>query len=177
MGGIFSFFNWAFGEGQNCYILILGLDASGKTTLLNRLKTNESAVTIPTIGFNSETIQYGRLKFTMMDIGGQSSIRGMWHHYFENCNAVVFVIDSADKDRISVVKEEIGKLLSHPMLKDIPFLFFANKQDLPNALSTNQIQSKLDFIKIRDREWKVVGSIATQGEGVDKGFDWLSKHV
>lgn len=177
MGGIFSFFDWAFGEGKTCYMLILGLDASGKTTLLNRLKTNENTVTIPTIGFNSETISYGRLKFTMMDIGGQAKLRNMWHHYFENCNAVVFVVDSNDQARMKEAKEEVWKLLKHPMLQDIPFLFFANKQDLPNALRTTAVQNKLDLLMIRGREYKIIGSCATEGRGIDEGFQWLSNNV
>lgn len=177
MGAFFSFFNWAFGEGETCYMLILGLDASGKTTLLNRLKTNENAVTIPTIGFNSETISYGRLTFTMMDIGGQAKLRKMWHHYFENCNAVVFVIDSNDQFRMNEAKEEVWKLLKHPTLQEIPFLFFANKQDLPNALDTAAIQNKLNLLQIRDREYKIIGSCATEGVGIDDGFQWLSNNV
>lgn len=177
MGAVFSFIDWAFGEGKKAYILILGLDASGKTTLLNRLKSNEGCVTIPTIGFNTETISYGRLTFTLFDIGGQQTFRNMWHHYFENCNAVVFVVDCNDTRRIPVVKQEIWKLLEHPMLQDIPFLFFANKQDLPNALRKDKLISQLELLKIRNREWKVAESTATEGYGIEDGFDWLSKNL
>ena len=131
--------------------MILGLDASGKTTLLNRLKSNEGCVTIPTIGFNTETISYGRLTFTLFDIGGQQTFRKMWHHYFENCNAVVFVVDCNDGKRFATVKDEIWKLLQDPQLQDIPFLFFANKQDLPNAVRRDALITRLDLLKIRNR--------------------------
>lgn len=177
MGAVFSFFDWAFGEGQKAYILILGLDASGKTTLLNRLKSNEGCVTIPTIGFNTEQIKYGRLTFTLFDIGGQQNFRKMWHHYFENCNAIVFVIDCNDGNRFATVKDEIWKLLRHPQLQDIPFLFFANKQDLPNAVRRDALITRLDLLKIREREWKVAESTATEGYGINEGFDWLSKNL
>lgn len=177
MGGVFSFFDWAFGEGKKAYLLILGLDASGKTTLLNRLKSNEGCVTIPTIGFNTETISYGRLSFTLFDIGGQKTFRNMWHHYFENCNGIVFVIDSNDSRRFQTVKEEIWKLLKHPMLNDIPFLFFANKQDLPNAVGKHTLIRNLDLLKIRGREWSVAESTVTEGYGIEEGFDWLSKNL
>lgn len=177
MGAIFSFVDWAFGEGKKAYILILGLDASGKTTLLNRLKCNEGCVTIPTIGFNTEQIVYGRLTFTLFDIGGQATFRKMWYHYFENCNGVVFVIDCNDGHRLGVVKEEIWKLLKHPLLRDIPFLFFANKQDLPNAIRKDALITRLDLLKIRNREWMMVESTATQGRGIEDGFDWLSKQL
>jgi ADP-ribosylation factor protein 1 len=175
MGSIFSFLEWAFSEGKSAYILILGLDSSGKTTLLTRLKTNQGVVTVPTIGFNTETIEYGRLKFTMFDIGGQTTIRKMWHHYFENCNAIVFVIDSSDRARIYEAKDEVWMLLNHPSLREIPFLFFANKQDLPNAYTVSNVVEQLELLKIRDREWKVSESTATQGLGIEEGFDWLSQ--
>jgi ADP-ribosylation factor protein 1 len=175
MGAMFSFMDWAMGGGKEAYILILGLDASGKTTLLNRLKSNEGATTVPTIGFNSETIKYGRLTFSMFDIGGQATFRKMWHHYFENCNAVVFVIDSLDKDRLWCAKDEIDTLLAHPFLNNIPFLFFANKQDLPRALTGDQLTSKLGLLRIRGRQWKMCESVATAGDGITEGFDWLSK--
>jgi len=177
MGAVFSFFHWAFGEGRRAYILILGLDASGKTTLLNRLKSNEGCVTIPTIGFNAETIEYGRLTFTIFDVGGQTKFRSLWHHYFENCNAVVFVVDSNDVDRIPLAKKEVWNLLKHPSLKDIPFLFYANKQDLPRALKIATFADQMGLPGIRGREWKVVGSTATQGIGIEEGFDWLSKTI
>ena len=177
MGAVFSFFDWAFGEGKKAYILILGLDASGKTTLLNRLKSNEGCVTIPTIGFNTETIHYGRLTFTLFDIGGQQTFRKMWHHYFENCNGIVFVIDCNDGARLNLVKKEIWTLLKHPMLQDIPFLFFANKQDLPNAVRKDALITRLELLKIRNREWFVAESTATEGHGIEQGFDWLSKNL
>jgi len=177
MGGMFSFWDWAFGEGKEAYMIILGLDASGKTTLLNRLKTNEGATTVPTIGFTNETIKYGRLTFNMFDIGGQTKLRKMWHHYFENANAVVFVIDSNDTVRMNEVKSEIDKLLEHPSLANIPFLFFANKQDLPNSLDKDKLISRLGLLKIRGREWTVAESVATDGKGIEGGFDWLSKNL
>ena len=89
-----DFFDWATGA-EEASILILGLDASGKTTIINRLKTNENKVTVPTIGFNVEHLQFGNLSFVAGDIGGQNVIRKLWHNYFENANAVVFVIDSS----------------------------------------------------------------------------------
>ena len=101
----------------------------------------------------------------------------MWHHYYENCNAVVFVVDCNDTSRLSVVKKEVWTLLEHPMLQNIPFLFFANKQDLPQAVRKDKFISKLDLLKIRGREWKVAESTATEGHGIEDGFDWLSKNL
>jgi small GTP-binding protein len=64
-------------------ILMLGLDAAGKTTLLYKLKLGEIQTTIPTIGFNVETLEYKNLKFTVWDVGGQTKIRHLWRHYYQ----------------------------------------------------------------------------------------------
>ena len=168
-------FRVGFWRGQRSVHTNFGLDAR-KTTLLNRLKTNEGCVTIPTIGFNNEN-KYGRLTFSLFDIGGQSQFRRLWHHYFENCNAIVFVIDSNDTERLTVVNDEIWNLLNHPMLVDIPFLFFANKQDLPRSMRKDKLIQRLNLLKIRGREWKMAESTATQGMGIEEGFDWLSKNL
>lgn len=175
MGIVSSFYKWAF-EGKKASILILGLDASGKTTLLYRLKTNETDATIPTIGFNVEEIKYGRLTFTCFDIGGQDKIRRLWHNYYANCDAIVFVVDSNDRVRLQTAKEELHKLMNHPFLKHAPFLIFANKQDLPDALEVSTLIKELELNRTRSR-WKVAECTATQGLGIDDGFQWLADTI
>jgi len=56
-------------------ILMLGLDAAGKTTVLYQLKLSQQVQSVPTIGFNVETVEYKNLKFTIWDIGGQWKLR------------------------------------------------------------------------------------------------------
>jgi hypothetical protein len=83
MGNSFNFsdlFASLFGPKQK-RILILGLDNSGKTTLLYKLQLGETVSTLPTIGFNVERICYRNIEFTCWDIGGQKKIRALWHHY------------------------------------------------------------------------------------------------
>lgn len=178
MGGIFTILsNWAYGE-EEAYILILGLDASGKTTILNRLKCGENKQTIPTIGFNCEHIKFGRLSFVGWDIGGQDNIRKMWHNYFENADAVVFVVDSNDQKRFGLVRSELEHLVNHRMLRECPFLIFANKQDLPQAITGSDLCDKLNLHELMGRtNWKMVNSTATQGKGIDDGFRWLASIV
>ena len=172
MGAVTSILKWAFASGKKASILILGLDASGKTTLLYRLKTAETYSTVPTIGFNAEEITHGRLTFTCFDIGGQDKIRKLWHHYFTNSDAVVFVVDSSDKGRFPDVKNELNNLFNNPHLQQVPFLIFANKQDLPGACRTDEFIRELGLHTVR-RNWKVAESTATQGVGIEEGFDWL----
>tara|TARA_B110000008_G_scaffold33839_1_gene30006 strand:+ start:1200 stop:1739 length:540 start_codon:yes stop_codon:yes gene_type:complete len=179
MGGVVSLFNdWIYGN-REATILILGLDASGKTTILNRLNYGDNRQTIPTIGFNCEHIKFGNLNFVGWDIGGQDRIRRMWHNYFENADAIVFVVDASDKSRFGEAKEELSKLAQHGYLKDCCFLIFANKQDLQGASSTDELVTNMNLRTIlrNVHAWKVCESTATTGSGVDKGFSWLSDHV
>ena len=91
----------------------MGLDAAGKTTLLYKLKLGENITSIPTIGFNVEEVTYKNLTFTMWDVGGQERIRHMWKYYYENSNAVIFVVDSSDTSRIAnEAKEELDGLMN-----------------------------------------------------------------
>ena len=120
MGGYFSsIIEWA-SFGKHAQILILGLDASGKTTIINRLKTGTHAVTVPTIGFNSETIEFNNLTFHAWDIGGQDSIRKLWHHYYPNTDGVVFIVDSADTRRFQLAQRELHALMCNPPPKQYP---------------------------------------------------------
>ncbi|CAI5790142.1 ADP-ribosylation factor-like [Podarcis lilfordi] len=121
--------------GTEARILLLGLDAAGKTTLLYKLKLNETVTTIPTIGFNVETIQpINNVSFTMWDVGGQDRIRVLWRHYHPNSDGLVFVVDSADCTRFEEAKSELEALLETKDLQDVPVVLLANKQDLPGAL-------------------------------------------
>jgi len=114
---------------QEKRILLLGLDAAGKTTILYKLKLNECVTTIPTIGFNVEQVQYKNIEFNMWDVGGQDKIRPLWRHYFTNTDALIFVVDSNDVDRLDLAREELYRLLAEDELRDSTLLVFANKQD------------------------------------------------
>ncbi|CAI7843174.1 unnamed protein product [Closterium sp. NIES-53] len=93
-------------------ILMVGLDAAGKTTILYKLKLGENVTTIPTIGFNVETVEYKNISFTVWDVGGQDRIRPLWKHYFQHTNGLIFVVDSNDKDRVAEARDELHAMLS-----------------------------------------------------------------
>merc|ERR1712046_244164 len=101
------------------------------TTILNQLKgTEEIATTIPTIGFNVETLQYKNIKFQVWDLGGQTSIRPYWRCYYPNTDAIIFVVDSTDVDRFDIAKRELWAMLEESDLSNAILLIFANKQDV-----------------------------------------------
>ncbi len=93
-------------------ILMVGLDAAGKTTILYKLKLGEVVTTIPTIGFNVETVDYKNISFTVWDVGGQDKIRPLWRHYYQNTQGLIFVVDSNDRDRIEPAREELHKMIN-----------------------------------------------------------------
>merc|ERR1712003_10278 len=124
-------------------ILMVGLDAAGKTTILYKLKLGEVVTTIPTIGFNVETVEYKNISFTVWDVGGQDKIRPLWRHYYQQTQGLIFVVDSNDRDRIHETKDELHKMINDEELKDAVVLVFANKQDLPNAMNAAEITEKL----------------------------------
>jgi Arf/Sar family protein len=176
MGNIGSLFKNLFGK-QDVRILMVGLDAAGKTTILYKLKLGEIVTTIPTIGFNVETVEYKNLKFTIWDVGGQDKLRPLWRHYFQNTNGVIFVVDSNDRDRAGQARDELQKMLAEDELRNAVLLVFANKQDLPNAMSTTEVQEKLGLHSLRQRNWFIQGCCATTAQGLYEGLDWMSANI
>ena len=162
-------------------ILCLGLDNSGKTTIINKLKPEQSqtADIVPTVGFTVEKLTMPGLAFTVFDMSGQGRYRNLWEHYYKDAQAVIFVIDSSDKLRIVVAKEELDTLLSHPALrtKRIPVLFFANKMDIRDALTPVQISNLLKLEEFKEKPWHICASNALHGEGLHEGIEWLTDQL
>jgi len=153
------------------------LDAAGKTTILYKLKLGEVVTTIPTIGFNVETVEYKNISFTVWDVGGQDKIRPLWRHYFQNTQGLIFVVDSNDRERVNEAREELNKMLSEDELRDAVLLVFANKQDLPHAMAPSEITDKLGLHGLRQRNWFIQAACATSGQGLYEGLDWLSNEL
>jgi GTPase SAR1 family protein len=173
-------------------LIMVGLDAAGKTTVLYKLKLGEVISTIPTIGFNVETVQYKNINFTLWDVGGQDKIRPLWRHYYTNTNGIVFVVDSNDRQRIdedsikssgycsnedaaASAEEELHRMLATDELRNVPLLVLANKQDLPNAMDVNEVSKRLGLKNLRNRKWYIQGTCATTGDGIYEGLDWLAE--
>ena len=128
-------------------------------------------------GFNVETVEYKNISFTVWDVGGQDKIRPLWRHYFQNTQGLIFVVDSNDRDRISEARDELHRMLNEDELRDAVLLVFANKQDLPNAMTAAEITDKLGLHSLRQRHWFIQSTCATSGEGLYEGLDWLSTNI
>merc|ERR1712196_735589 len=121
------------------------------------MKLGEAVLTIPTIGFNVETVEYKNMKLTMWDIGGQDKLRPLWRHYYQSTDGVIFVVDSNDRSRIALAKDELQQLVMADELRGACLLVFANKQDLPDAMSCAEITDHLGLCAMRNRDWYIQG--------------------
>ncbi|KAG6554106.1 hypothetical protein Mapa_004022 [Marchantia paleacea] len=166
----------SFGQ-KELRILMLGLDAAGKTTVLYKLKLGEKVCSIPTIGFNVETVQYKNVNFTVWDVGGQDKIRLLWKHYFSGTQGLIFVVDCADKERILEARDELHKLLNDPELAHVTLLVLSNKSDLPTAMSVSEVTDKLQLASLRQTTWYIQNCCAASGEGLYEGLDWMSQSL
>nr|XP_020466769.1 ADP-ribosylation factor 4 [Monopterus albus] len=176
MGVIISHILSRFFSKTPVRILMVGLDAAGKTTLLYKLKLSEVVTTIPTIGFNVETVEYKNISFTVWDVGGQTIIRPLWRHYYTNTQGLIFVIDSNDPERIKEAADELHRMLEEDELRGVAVLVLANKQDLPRAMSVSDITEALGLSRV-SHPWFIQASCAISGTGLVEGLDWLSNQI
>jgi len=158
-------------------MLMLGLDNSGKTTALKQLAGEDPSHITPTQGFNIKSVQQEGFKLNVWDIGGQKHIRPYWKNYYQNTDALVYMIDSADKRRTDEAAEELTSLLEEEGLAGIPVLIFANKQDLLGAMSAAEVMSELELTSQKDRFVHVQACSAKTGEGLEDGIKELLKNV
>ena len=171
---IFDIFSFSPKEYR---ILMLGLDNAGKTTILYSLKLNGTLTcSLPTIGFNYETLHYKNVKLNVWDVGGQDKIRILWKHYFQNTKALIYVVDSSDIDRLEQAKETLHNLCLEEELFGVPILIFANKQDLA-VMGSKELRARLGMLEIGGRKIKMQEACAVNGSGLKEGLDWLVKEI
>ncbi|KAI5120348.1 hypothetical protein M0805_009423 [Coniferiporia weirii] len=180
-------------------VIILGLDGAGKTTFLERVKSLYTGLPGlppdkigPTVGQNMGKITLPSTILQFFDLGGQSGIRNIWHRYYDDCHAVVYIIDAADRERLNEGWEVFDSVLSAPKILHVPLLLLANKQDAQDSLSVEEIresyeqwyQGKKDSARRmygeetdqrqeRFASLDVMAVSALEGTGVRAAVDWL----
>ncbi|KAJ9518642.1 hypothetical protein QJQ45_018662, partial [Haematococcus lacustris] len=173
-GGLFTgLLDKLFGS-REMRVVMLGLDAAGKTTILYKLHIGEVLTTVPTIGFNVEKVQYKNVVFTVWDVGGQEKLRPLWRHYFNATDGLIFVVDSQDKERLGKAAQEFSAIIQDPLMLNSAILVFANKQDMKNCLSPAEVCEGLGLPALKHRRWHVQSAVATRGEGLYEGLDWMA---
>lgn len=134
--------------------------ANNRADCLTQMQANAIEV-VPTIGFQIEEFTKNNINFTVFDMSGQGRYRNLWEHYYGDTHAIIFVIDTSDKIRMCVAKDELDTLLKSDAIKKskLPILFFANKTDIPGSLSSVEIVQSLGLDSITDRPWHITYDI------------------
>uniref|UniRef100_A0A2K6AKW3 ARF like GTPase 2 n=1 Tax=Mandrillus leucophaeus TaxID=9568 RepID=A0A2K6AKW3_MANLE len=125
-------------------LLMLGLDNAGKTTILKKFNGEDIDTISPTLGFNIKTLEHRGFKLNIWDVGGQKSLRSYWRNYFESTDGLIWVVDSADHQRMQDCQRELQSLLV-----------------------------ALELDSIRSHHWCIQGCSAVTGENLLPGIDWL----
>ena len=181
---LYGFYEWIRSKTE-VTVLIVGLDGAGKTTLLEQMKTlyqsNMPSVPLdkifPTLGMNVAETEFSSCKVVFQDLGGHASVRSLWEEYYGGADGIIFVIDAAAADRYDEAKEALLRVITSPRLVGVPVLVLANKQDLPGA----SLSSQLDVVeRIREagggahaRSFRAESISALSCEGVKDGIDWM----
>lgn len=171
------FWRHMFGSDTESKIVIVGLNNAGKTTILYKLHLGQVITTQPTIGSNVEEVKHENVSFQVWDLGGQESLRANWATYFEETDAIIFVVDSSDQDNMVLAKMELFNVVLHEDLKYAALLVLANKQDAQTARNAGEIAQDLSLHTIRTHEWHIQGCCALTGEGLQEGLSWVATRV
>ncbi|VAH17618.1 unnamed protein product [Triticum turgidum subsp. durum] len=167
MGQAFRKLFDAFFGNKEMRVVMLGLDAAG---------------------FNVEKVQYKNVVFTVWDVGGQEKLRPLWRHYFNNTDALIYVVDSLDRDRIGRARAEFQvfgisyrepvpvsvAIINDPFMLNSVLLVFANKQDMRGAMTPMEVCEGLGLYDLNNRIWHIQGTCALKGDGLYEGLDWLA---
>jgi len=165
-------------------VLILGLDDSGKTTLLEHLRHLYSGSPSPrdlkippTVGLNIGRVEVDRTRLIFWDLGGQQGLRVLWDKYFSDAHAIIYLIDSTDRARLHESISELEKLLIDPQLREVPILILCNKQDSEDAMKGHQMEQELREQSgsriTSERQLRVQEISALTGFGIEKSLEWL----
>ncbi|XP_019180141.1 PREDICTED: ADP-ribosylation factor-like protein 5 isoform X2 [Ipomoea nil] len=123
------------------------------------------------------SLLYKNIRFEVWDLGGQERLRTSWATYYRGTNAVIVVIDSTDRARISIIKDELFNLLPHEDLQNAVVLVYANKQDLKEAMTPAEITDAISLHSIKNHDWHIQASCALTGDGLYDGLEWIAQRV
>jgi ADP-ribosylation factor protein 1 len=153
---------------------MLGLSFSGKSTLLYKIKEKQTTHKPPTIGFSVETVEYQNLTFTLLTVGTSERLRPLLRMYYQDAQALIFVVDASDWERLETAREELHTLLNDEELKVRLVMVLANKQDWEMGMTVGEVGERLALHSIRGRNWHIQGTCGITGEGLFEGLEWIS---
>ena len=154
-------------------VLILGIDDAGKTKLLYTIKLQCPVMTISTVGYNFETVEWGKKQLTLYDIGGQPKMRDQWKKFYtSDVRGIIYVYDITNPDRLDEAAKELCTILQEEYLAKLPIAIFANKIDQNVQMDYDIIVKKVGIEKFNNRDFCAFGVSAQKGTGVETGIKW-----
>ena len=170
------FYRVLFSSATPLQTIMVGLDNAGKTTILWKLKLGETKQTVPTVGFNVETIVYNGHELAVFDVGGQDKLRQLWGDHYRNAFGIAFVVDASDRERLAKAREALQGMLIDAELRGKPLLVFANKQDLPGCMTATQLATSLGLRTAACASpWHVQACTSLTGDGLYPGLAWYAE--
>lgn len=158
-------------------LTLVGLQYSGKTTFVNVIASGQFCEDmIPTVGFNMRKVTKGNVTIKVWDIGGQPRFRSMWERYCRGVNAIVYMVDAADLDKMEASRNELHSLLDKPQLVGIPVLVLGNKRDISGALDETGLIERMNLSSIQDREICCYSISCKEKDNIDITLQWLIAH-
>ncbi|KAK8568237.1 hypothetical protein V6N13_106170 [Hibiscus sabdariffa] len=179
MGLLEAILNWlrSLFFKQETELSLIGLQNAGKTSLVNAIAAGEyTEDMIPTVGFNMRKVTKGNVTIKLWDLGGQPRFRSIWERYCRAVSAIVYVVDAADSETLSVSRRELHDLIIKPSLNGIPLLVIGNKVDKPEALSKEDLTEQMGLKSITGREVCCYMTSCKNSTNIDTVIDWLVRH-
>ncbi|OAF64615.1 ADP-ribosylation factor-like protein 8, partial [Intoshia linei] len=128
---------------------------------------------IPTVGFNMRKVSKGNVNIKIWDIGGQTRFRSMWERYCRGVDAIVFMVDATNHEKIIEARNELGDLLNKPQLRRIPLLILGNKNDLNGAMDKETLIEKMGLSSYEDRDICCYSISCKSKNNIDITLKWL----
>ncbi|GMT20257.1 hypothetical protein PFISCL1PPCAC_11554, partial [Pristionchus fissidentatus] len=178
--GFLSALSSIFGVGKrSCHIVVVGLDNAGKSTILNALRNEETRVSqvVPTVGMTVTQFTGTGVNFSAFDMSGQGKYRGLWDSYYSKAEGIMFVVDSTDKLRMSVARDELWMIIDHKDCRKVPILIMANKSDKPEAMTLDEVSLHLGMCIAEFGRISITLNSPLSGNGIPQSLEWLSKSV
>ncbi|KAI4525268.1 P-loop containing nucleoside triphosphate hydrolase protein [Schizophyllum commune Tattone D] len=178
MAGLFTnLLQWFSGLffSKTAEIAVVGLQASGKTSFVNVIGSGQwSEEVVPTVAFNFRKVRKGNVSLKIWDVAGQPKFRSMWERYCSGVDAVVFVVDSADREKFNTARFELHQLLHQQTLTGVPLLVLGNKNDVDGHAGVKELIKALQLDKISDRPVSCYSCSMKSQHNLDIVLQWLS---